>query len=95
MVDVTAVEVLGGRTVHLWFSDGSERIVDLTSFLWGPVFEEIAADDEVFRRVRVDPDAGTIVWPNGADLDPDVLHGDFEPAVKGPLWQGHPSRPAS
>lgn len=93
MVDVTAVEVLEGRTVHLWFSDGSERIVDLTPFLWGPVFEEIAADDEVFQRVRVDPEAGTIVWPSGADLDPDVLHGDFEPAVKGPLWQGHPSRP--
>ncbi len=75
------------------FSDGSERTVDLAPFLWGPVFEEIAADHEVFRRVRVDPEARTIVWPNGADLDPDVLHGDFEPAAKGPLWQGHRSRP--
>ena len=23
---------------------------------------------------------GTIEWPNGAEVDPDVLHGDFEPA---------------
>ncbi len=25
-----------------------------------------------------DPELGTVVWPNGFDLDPDVLHGDFE-----------------
>jgi hypothetical protein len=79
VVDVTKVAVIGDRTVHLWFSDGSERVVDLTPFLWGPVFETIATSDEAFSQVRVDAEAGTIVWPNGADLDPDVLHGDFEP----------------
>lgn len=95
LIEVVDVEVLEERTVHLWFSDGSERIVDLAPFLWGPVFEEIARDDAVFMSVRVDAEAGTIVWPNGADLAPEVLHGDYEPAAKGPLWQGHPSRPPS
>jgi hypothetical protein len=33
-------------------------------------------DPEEFRRVAVDPELGTIVWPNGADLDRDLLHGD-------------------
>ncbi len=80
MVDVTGVEVIRDRTVRLRFSDGSERVVDLAPFLWGPVFEEIAAADDVFHQVRVDPEIGTIVWPNGADLDPDVLHGDHERA---------------
>ena len=28
-----------------------------------------------FRQVRVDPELRTVVWPNGLDLDPDVLHG--------------------
>jgi hypothetical protein len=27
------------------------------------------------------PELGTVAWPNGADLDPLVLHGDFEPAT--------------
>lgn len=80
MVDITDVEALHNRVVRLRFSDGSDRVVDLAPFLWGPVFESIAGDDELFAQVRVDPEVGTIVWPNGADLDPDVLHGDHEPA---------------
>jgi Protein of unknown function (DUF2442) len=35
-----------------------------------------------FAQVRVDDDLGTVVWPDGADLDPLVLHGDFEPAAR-------------
>ena len=31
---------------------------------------------QLFRQVRVKRQLGTVVWPNGADLDPDVLHGD-------------------
>jgi hypothetical protein len=79
MIDVTDVEVVRDRVVRLRFSDGIEREVDLSRFLWGPVFERIAVDDAEFRRVRVDPEIGTICWPNGADLDPYVLHGDHEP----------------
>jgi hypothetical protein len=37
-------------------------------------------DDKLFAKVTVDRGLGTIGWPNGADLDSDVLHGDFEPA---------------
>ena len=80
MVDVTHVQVIRDRVVMLRFSDGTEREVDLNRFLWGPAFEEIARDERLFQAVRVDPDTGTLSWPNGADLDPDVLHGDFEPS---------------
>ncbi len=80
MVDITNIEILQERVVRLRFSDGSERVVDLAPLLWGPVFEEIANDDDLFAQVSVDSEIGTIAWPNGADLDPDVLHGDHEPA---------------
>ncbi len=80
MVDVTAVQVLRDHVVRLTFSDASVRIVDLSPLLWGPAFADIAFDDELFRKIDVDPETGTVGWPNGADLDPDVLHGDFGPA---------------
>ena len=80
MVDITEIEVLHDRVVRLRFSDGSHRVVDLAPLLWGPVFEDIARDDELFAQVEVDPAIGTIAWPSGADLDPDVLHDDHEPA---------------
>jgi hypothetical protein len=73
-MDTTEVEVIEGHTVRLGFEDGTERTVDLDPYLHGPVFEEIRRDPAVFAAVRVDADAGTIVWPNGADLAPDTLY---------------------
>ena len=77
---IRSVEPLDGFVVRLSFDDGTERKVDLESELWGPVFEPLRENRDLFRQVRVDDELGTIVWPNGADMDPDVLHGDFEPA---------------
>lgn len=79
MVAVTKVEPLEAYQLRLWFDDGSERVVDLDGVLWGPMAEPLR-DPDYFRRVRVDPELRTIAWPNGFDLDPDVLHGDYEPA---------------
>jgi hypothetical protein len=36
-------------------------------------------DPDYFAKGRVDSDSGTVVWPNGLDLAPEVLHGDHEP----------------
>ncbi len=78
---VTAVEALDGYRLRLSFTDDLIREVDLSSDLWGPMAEPLQ-DPEYFRQVKVDPELGTVVWPNGFDLDPDVLHGDFEPAQR-------------
>jgi hypothetical protein len=73
---IRTVTPLDGRRVRLGLTDGSERTVDLRPLLVGHVFEAVIADDAVFRSVAVDEELGTIVWPNGADLCPDVLiHG--------------------
>ena len=76
--EVTSVEVIGTYKLRLGFDDGLIRDVDLTDELWGEVFEPLK-DPEYFAKVTIDPVGGTIVWPNGADLSPEFLHGDFEP----------------
>lgn len=71
---IIAVEQTGPYRLRLVFDDGAQGELDIravTSF--EGVFEPLS-DPEFFARVRVDEDAGTIVWPNGADLDPLVLH---------------------
>lgn len=80
---VTAVEPLEGWRLRLTFSDDLVREVDLSNDLWGPLAEPLR-DPVYFSQVRVDPELGTVVWPNGYDLDPDVLHGDFQPVGRPP-----------
>ena len=74
LMDIQSVEVLEGYVVRLAFSDGTEKVVDLEIYLRGPIFERVRNDMNYFRSVYVDHDAGTIVWPNGADIDPNVLY---------------------
>jgi hypothetical protein len=54
--------------------------IDLKPYLHGPIFEPMRKDLRVFRAMKVDPRIGTIVWDNGADLDPDVLYKGLTPA---------------
>jgi hypothetical protein len=77
-IRVKTVEPVRGYVLRLVFSDGTKRHVDLEPDLWGPMFEPLR-DRELFRRVAVDNGLGTIVWPNGADMDPDGLHAAGSP----------------
>jgi len=73
MVRIASVHCLEGFTVERGFTDGTRRTLDLDPLIRGPIFEPLRRDPALFRAVRVDPAIGTVVWPNGADLDPDVL----------------------
>ena len=74
-----AVAVLPPYAIRVTFDDGVVRDVDLADDLWGPMFEPLK-DPAYFARVKVED--GDVVWPNGLDLDPLVLHGDFPPAKR-------------
>jgi len=80
IIDVTDVEVLRDRVVRLTFENGEVRDIDLAPLLWGPAFAAIA-DDDAFGQVTVDEDAGTIVWPNGADISAHTLYHQSTPAT--------------
>jgi len=74
LYDVTDVEVLGHYRLRLTFSDGLAGDVDLSDLRdWGGVFAPLR-DPGAFAQVRVDPETGTITWPDGADLAPEVLY---------------------
>jgi hypothetical protein len=82
LVHITSVEALDNFVLRLSFDDGSARDVDVRYLLRGPMFEPLLNDPSLFRQVRVDEELGTVVWPNGADIDPVVLHGSAQPAWK-------------
>lgn len=72
--DVVAVNLLDGYKLHITFENDVEGTVDIAQLIeFTGVFEPLA-DLAYFSQVAVNPDLGTIYWPNGADLDPDVLY---------------------
>ncbi|MBS1847932.1 MAG: DUF2442 domain-containing protein [Actinobacteria bacterium] len=78
LVRVASVEFLGARVLRVEFSDGLVRELDFAAALPG-IFSTID-NDELFGQALVDETARTVAWPNGLDLDPEVLHGDVAPA---------------
>ena len=76
--EVVGVAVIRPHVMRLLFSDGLVRDVQYTpSDRRGSLLEPLN-DPAYFPQVRVDPEARTVVWPNGLDLAPEVLHGDYE-----------------
>jgi len=68
------VQPLDGYMVHVHFEDGIMADVDLSYLLdYGGVFEPLR-DPAYFARLRADAEAGTIVWPNDADIAPETLY---------------------
>lgn len=82
LYDVTAFEIVGDYTLRVTFDDGTTQIVNLEPALVGEMFAPLR-DPDFFRQVRLDPEIRTLVWPNGADFDPYVLH--EWPRMVGPL----------
>lgn len=81
---VLSVEVTGTYRVRVVFDDGTSREIDLEPVLEGELYGPLR-DPELFARVEVDPEVRTLVWPNGADFDPAILHDwpQLEEAMKG------------
>lgn len=74
---VTDAQPLDSHQLRVEFNDGSARDVDCSFLLHGTLGEPLR-DLDYFRQVRVDDEARTIVWPNGLDPAPELLHGDYD-----------------
>jgi len=70
---VVQVIYLKDFTLRVAFNNGVTKDVDLKDELSGEIFAPLKSPDR-FRQVSVNPDTGTIEWPNGADLAPEFLY---------------------
>ena len=70
---VTAFKHVAPFTLTVTFDDGTSQTVDFTPVLHGELYAPLR-DAAFFRRVRLDRECGTLVWPNDADFDPATLH---------------------
>lgn len=82
LVRIREAKPLDDYRVQLRLTDGRVVERDLEPLLVGPIFEAIRNDAARFREMRVE--GGTLVWPTGADLCPDVL-----------IWGGLPPADAA
>jgi hypothetical protein len=74
LLDIVEAIPLEGHRLKLRFEDGTTGIVDVAQCV---SFEGVFAplrDPIRFAAVQVNPELGTVCWPGGADLDPDVLY---------------------
>jgi hypothetical protein len=81
---VRSFEITAPYTLRVRFDDQSEQVINFECILAGELFGPLR-DPAIFNQVRIDPEAHTLVWPNGADFDPATLH-DW-PAVAPALAQ--------
>jgi hypothetical protein len=72
--DIIDAVPLDAYCLRLHFEDGTTGVVDVSRCVeFTGVFAPLA-DRAQFAAVQVNPELGTVCWPCGADLDPDVLY---------------------
>jgi hypothetical protein len=75
--DIVEVRPIGGYRLYLRFEDGVAGELDLAGrFQIDGVFAPLR-DSAAFAQMRIHPELGSVVWPSGADLDPDVLYSEL------------------
>jgi Protein of unknown function (DUF2442) len=70
---VQSFRIEGPYTLRVTFDEGTEQVINFKPVLAGELYRPLR-DLAVFNQVRIDPEAHTLVWPNGADFDPATLH---------------------
>lgn len=74
--DIIAVEYIHDYKLRIKFEDGVEGVIDVATLVeFKGIFRPLS-DPGYFAQVAVNPEIGTICWPNDADLDPDVLYSE-------------------
>ena len=73
---VTSLEMIAPYTLRVGFDDRTRQDIDFCPILMGEMYGPLR-DEALFNQVCIDPEVHTLVWPNGADFNPAILH-DWE-----------------
>ena len=71
--EIVEAKWLDRYSVQVTFNDLRKGVVDLEKYLSRGIFKELK-NIEKFKRLKVNAELGTIAWPNGADIAPEVLY---------------------
>jgi Protein of unknown function (DUF2442) len=77
MIRISKAELVGDYRVRLQLTDGTVVERDLAGLLVDPLYTKLKENPKLFNSVKVE--SGTLVWPSGLDLDPDMI-----------IWGGPP-----
>lgn len=70
---VQTFEIVSAYILRVRFDDDTEQVINFQPVLAGELYGPLR-DLSLFNQVRIDPEVHTLVWPNGADFDPAILH---------------------
>ena len=80
---VKSFEIVAPYTLRIDFDDSTTQTINFEAILKGELYGPLR-DLSLFNQVKLDPEFETLVWPNGADFDPETLHNwpDYESALR-------------
>jgi hypothetical protein len=70
---IVTFDIIKPYTLRIKFDDDMERIINFRPVLEGSLFGPLQ-DETEFNQVEINPELHTLVWPDGADFDPETLH---------------------
>lgn len=66
-------DIIEPFTLKIKFDDETERVINLRPILEGALYKPLQSES-LFNQVEINPKLHTLVWPNGADFDPETLY---------------------
>jgi hypothetical protein len=83
LYDIVDVKITAPYTLWIKFDDGSEQTINFQPVLHGELYSPLL-NVELFNQVRIDSETKILIWPNGADFDPETLHNwqEYAPAFE-------------